>query len=90
MEYIQLIATTIIILLIFAFSDFLKRKQEKAIKQMQNEIKQGDKIVTYTGLSGIVTEVLEDRVILQTNPADVKLSIEKWAIAGKDDRNIEK
>lgn len=90
MEYIQLIATTIIILLIFAFSDFLKKKQEKTIKQMQNEIKQGDKIITYTGLSGIVTEVLEDRVILQTNPADVKLSVEKWAIAGKDDRNIEK
>ena len=50
--------------------------------------KKGDKVITYTGLSGVIEEVLEDRIILKTNPDNVKLSIEKWAIAGLDDRII--
>ena len=57
---------------------------------MQSEIKKGDKVITYTGLSGTVEEVLEDRIILKTRPDNIKLSIEKWAIAGVDDRNIDK
>ena len=36
-----------------------------------------------------LSEVLEDRVILETNPNKIELSIEKWAIAGLDDRNTE-
>lgn len=88
MEYIQLIVTIIIILLIFGVSEYLKKKQNETVKKMQDEIKEGDKIVTYTGLSGKVSQVLEDRVIIKTNPAELELSIEKWAIAGKDDRNI--
>ena len=81
MEYIQLIITVIIILLVFGFSEYLRKKQA--------EIKVNDKIVTYTGLSGTVKEVLEDRVIINANPSGVELSIEKWAIAGTDDRNIQ-
>ena len=55
---------------------------------MQKELKKGDKIITYTGLSGTIDEVLEDRIILITNPDKIKLSIEKWAVAGIDDRKI--
>ena len=90
MEYIQLIVTIIIILVIFYFANHAKKKQDEEIKKKQNEIKQGDKIVTYTGLSGEVSQVLEDRVILKTNPGMVEMSIEKWAIAGIDDRAKEK
>lgn len=88
MEYIQLIITIIIILAVFGFSEFLKKKQDEDVKKMQAEIKAGDKIITYTGISGVVSDVLEDRIILETNPDKVKISIEKWAIAGVDDRNI--
>ena len=88
MEYIQLIITVIIILLVFGFSEYLRKKQAEDTKKMQAEIKVNDKIVTYTGLSGTVKEVLEDRVIINANPSEVELSIEKWAIAGTDDRNI--
>lgn len=88
MEYIQLIITVIIILLVFGFSEYLRKKQAEDTKKMQAEIKVNDKIVTYTGLSGTVKEVLEDRVIINANPSGVELSIEKWTIAGTDDRNI--
>lgn len=87
MEYIQFIVTIIIILLIFFFADSQRKNQEKETKKMQSEIKKDDKIITYSGLSGIVKEVLEDRVILKTYPNMTEISIEKWAIAGLDDRN---
>ncbi len=89
MEYIQFIVTIIIILIIFYIADLQRKKQDKELKKMQSEIKKDDKIITYTGLSGIVSEVLEDRVILKTYPNMLEISIEKWAIAGIDDRNID-
>lgn len=89
MEYIQFIVTIIIILVIFYVANYAKKKQDKELKKMQDDIKEGDKIVTYSGLAGIVSKVLEDRIILKTYPNNVEISIEKWAIAGIDDRTIE-
>lgn len=89
MEYIQFIVTIIIILVIFYIANYAKRKQDQEIKKMQDEIKVGDKIVTYTGLSGEVSEVLEDRAIVKLYPNNIEVSIEKWAIAGLDDRYTE-
>lgn len=92
MEGKQLIITIITILLIiglYYLTLLPKKKQEKEIQKMQSELKKGDKVITYTGLSGTVEEVLEDRIILKTRPDNIKLSIEKWAIAGVDDRNID-
>lgn len=93
METKQLIITIVTILLIlglYYITILPKKKQEKEIKKMQDDLKKGDKVITYTGLSGTIEEVLEDRIILKTRPDNLKLSIEKWAIAGLDDRTIEK
>lgn len=93
METKQLIITIITILLIlglYYLTLLPRKKQEKEIKKMQDNLKKGDEVITYTGLSGVIEEVLEDRIILKTNPDNINLSIEKWAIAGLDDRTIEK
>ena len=79
----------IIILVIFYIANIQNKKQQTELKKMQSEIKKDDKIITYSGLSGIVSEVMEDRVILQVYPNMTEISIEKWAIAGLDDRKIE-
>lgn len=92
MEIKQLIITIITILLILSLYYITllpRKKQEKEIKKMQENLKKGDKVITYTGLSGEIEEILEDRIILKTNPDNIKLSIEKWAIAGLDDRTIQ-
>lgn len=89
MEYIQFIVTIIIILVIFYIANIQNKKQKQNLKKMQDEIKKDDKIITYSGLSGIVTEVLEDKVIVKLYPNMIEISIEKWAIAGLDDRNID-
>lgn len=88
MEFIQFIATLIIILVIFYIANYAKKKQDKELKKMQDELKEGDKVVTYSGFSGSISKVFDDRIILKTYPNDVEISIEKWAIAGIDDRNL--
>ena len=89
MEYIQFIVTIIIILVIYYIANIQNKKQQTELKKMQSEIKKDDKVITYSGLSGIVSEVMEDRVILKVYPNMTEVSIEKWAIAGLDDREID-
>ena len=91
MDSKQLIITLVTVFLLLGLYYLMmlpRKKQAKEIEKMQKELKKGDKIITYTGLSGIIEEVLEDRIILITNPDKIKLSIEKWAVAGIDDRKI--
>ena len=92
MESKRLIVTLVTVFLLlglYYITTIPRRKQAKEIKKMQDNLKKGDRIITYTGLSGEICEVLEDRIILLTRPDKLKLSIEKWAVAGLDDRNIE-
>lgn len=88
MEYIKFIVCIIVILIIFYFVQIQNNIQNKKIKELQNNLKIGDKIITYSGLTGTVVEVLEDRIIIELNPEKNKVSIEKWAVAGLDDRDI--
>lgn len=90
MEYINMIITILLILFIFYLAQAQKKRQEKQLKDMQNNLKKGDKIITYSGLSGIVEEITKDQIIVQLNPSNsIKIAIEKWAIAGIDERNDE-
>ena len=87
-QLIVTIATIVVLLDIYYISIIPKRKQQKEAKKMQEELKKGDKIITYAGLSGTIQEVLEDRIIICTNPDKIKLSVEKWAVAQVDDRDF--
>lgn len=88
-DILTTLVLVVIIFLIYYLSYFERKKDEKKIKKMQDELKKGDKVITYSGLSGIIDKIEEDRIILKTYPDNIKISIEKWAVAGLDDRNIE-
>jgi preprotein translocase subunit YajC len=57
------------IVLMFVLFYFLlirpQQKKQKAVQQMQNELKKGDKIVTIGGLHGIVDAVDEAKVVIK-------------------------
>ena len=57
------------IVLMFVLFYFLlirpQQKKQKAVQQMQNELKKGDKIVTIGGLHGIVDSVDEAKVVIK-------------------------
>lgn len=86
-EYINLIYCAIIIVVVFAFVYLPRKSQEKNLKKMQDALKTGDKIITYSGITGTIQEVSQENVIIEASPGKVQISIEKWAIAGIDDRN---
>lgn len=89
-QIITTIVVVLIILIIYYSSTWQRRKQEKELKKMQDDLKVGDKIITISGLTGVISEVLEDRVIVELHPDKNKVSIEKWAIAGLDVRTFDK
>ena len=85
---ILILASFLMIAFVYYMVDAQRRQSEKKLKEMRKNLKVGDKVVTFSGISGVIDEVLEDRIILKAYPDDIKFSIEKWAIAGLDDRYI--
>jgi preprotein translocase subunit YajC len=69
--------------LIFYFIVFLpNKKRQRALKDMLDNLKNGDKIITSGGIYGVVAGIKEDRVQLKV--ADqVKIEISKNAIVAK-------
>lgn len=69
--------------LIFYFIVFLpNKKRQKALQDMLNNLKNGDKVITSGGIFGVVAGIKDDR--LQLKIADqVKIEISKSAIVSK-------
>ena len=69
--------------LIFYFIVFLpNRKRQKALQDMLNNLKNGDKVITSGGIFGVVAGIKDDRIQLKI--ADqVKIEISKSAIVSK-------
>lgn len=78
------ILTTILpIVLMFAVLYFLlirpQQKQQKAVRQMQEELKKGDKVVTIGGLHGVVDSLDESKVVIKVNE-NTRLTFDRRAI----------
>jgi len=69
--------------LIFYFIVFLpNKKRQKALQDMLNNLKNGDKLITSGGIFGVVAGIKDDRIQLKV--ADhVKIEISKSAIVSK-------
>ena len=69
--------------LIFYFIVFLpNKKRQKALQEMLNNLKNGDKVITSGGIFGVVAGMKDDRIQLKI--ADqVKIEISKSAIVSK-------
>ena len=69
--------------LIFYFIVFLpNKKKQRALQEMLNNLKNGDKVITSGGIFGVVAGIKDDRLHLKI--ADqVKIEISKNAIVAK-------
>ena len=65
----QGLGSIIPLILMFVLFYFLlirpQQKRTKAVSQMQNELKKGDKIVTIGGLHGFVDSIDESKVVIK-------------------------
>ncbi|MBO5449875.1 MAG: preprotein translocase subunit YajC [Ruminococcus sp.] len=73
-----------LILVVVFFYFFIMRpqkKQEKKDAEMRDSLEIGDEVVTNGGIVGIVCQIKEDTVVIETGGDRSKIRIKKWAIA---------
>ena len=58
-----------------------ENKRKKEAEQMRSAVKKGDKIVTIGGITGVIVDVKENRIVMETGADQVRIELEKWAIS---------
>ncbi|PDM41458.1 preprotein translocase subunit YajC [Parageobacillus yumthangensis] len=77
------IANLLPIILFFVIFYFLlirpQQKRQRAIQQMQANLKKGDKIITIGGLHGIIDSVDEDKIVIRAGDG-TRLTYDRSAV----------
>ncbi|MEH7106164.1 MULTISPECIES: preprotein translocase subunit YajC [Bacillaceae] len=77
------LTTLLPLILMFVLFYFLlirpQQKRQKAVSQMQNELKKGDKIVTIGGLHGFVDSIDDNKVVIKCGDGS-RLTYDRSAI----------
>ena len=80
-------STVIMLVLMIAIFYFMlirpENKRKKEAEQMRGAVK-GDKIVTIGGIVGVVVDVKESRIVVETSADQVRIELEKWAISSNE------
>lgn len=64
-----------------------QRKKEKEIKEMRDNLRVGDDVITIGGIFGKVLQIKEDMVTIEIGSAKTRLEMTKWAIGSVVSRN---
>ena len=54
------------------------------VRVVDGAVKKGDKIVTIGGIVGVVVDVKESRIVVETSADQVRIELEKWAISSNE------
>lgn len=57
-----------------------QRKKEKETQNMRNNIQVGDIVVTIGGIEGIVVNIKEDTLLLESGDNRNKIRVKRWAV----------
>ena len=60
-----------------------EKKKQKKIEAMRNALTVGDEIVTIGGIMGVVVNVTEDNITIETGEDKVRVKFKKWAVSSK-------
>ncbi|MGN0741253.1 MAG: preprotein translocase subunit YajC [Candidatus Fimadaptatus sp.] len=66
-----------------------QRKKDKAVKNMLDALKTGDRICTIGGIYGTVDRLKDDTVTILVGPEKTKLIMAKWAIRSVENATVE-
>ena len=61
-----------------------ENKRKKEAEQMRSSVKTGDKIVTIGGIMGVVVNVKDDKIVMETGADQVRIELAKWAISSNE------
>lgn len=57
-----------------------QRKRDKEVKELRENLRVGDEIITIGGIKGKITRVKEDYVSLEVGSAKTKIEVTRWAV----------
>ncbi|QQY78762.1 protein translocase subunit yajC [Keratinibaculum paraultunense] len=57
-----------------------QKKREKQIREMRDNLKVGDQIVTIGGILGKIIKIKDDMVTIEVGSNKTKLDLTKWAV----------
>ncbi len=77
--WIQLMPFALIIVVFYFFMIRPQMKKQKELRKYRESLKKGDKIVTTGGIYGKVSEIKEDKVIMEI-AENVKITVDKSAV----------
>lgn len=77
--WVQLMPFALIIVVFYFFMIRPQMKRQKELRKYREALKKGDKIVTTGGIYGKVSEIKEDKVIMEISE-NVKITIDKSAV----------
>jgi len=80
----QQFASLILPLGVFVVFYFLlirpQQKKDKKIKEMRNNLKSGDEVITIGGIHGKVIKIKDDVLTIEVGADKAKLTMAKWSI----------
>ncbi len=66
-----------------------QRKKDKAVKNMLDALKNGDRVCTIGGIYGTIDRIKDDTVTILVGPEKTKLIMAKWAIRSVENAQVE-
>ena len=61
-----------------------ENKRKKEAEAMRSAMKKGDKITTIGGIIGIVVDIKEDKIVIESGADQVRIELAKWAVSSND------
>ena len=61
-----------------------ENKRKKEAENMRSSVKKGDHITTIGGIVGVVVDVKENNIVIETSADQVRMALTKWAISTND------
>ncbi len=58
-----------------------ENKKKKAMQQMRDALKTGDKITTIGGIVGEIVHIKDDNIVIETSADRVRIELAKWAVS---------
>ena len=89
----EFISMIIMLVVMFGIMYFMmirpQKKKEKAVKNMLDALKRGDRICTIGGLYGTIVAVKDDTVTIKLGAEQNTVVIAKWAVRSVEDAPLE-
>lgn len=81
-------STVIMLVMMLAVFYFMlirpENKRKKEAEQMRSSVKKGDKVITIGGLVGVVVDVKESNIVIETSADQVRIELAKWALSSNE------